>query len=379
MIKIKTLNEATVSDLADGKVKVTDDAGETVKVTPEENKAIDTAKKVLDEPDVYSGAGIIEKALDRSLVVAKRCQKTESTDYPNLLFIGNAGTGKTGRIKAWAKKNHINLVIVSAATMDDTDLGGALAPDLKAGIARKLASTQFDELGSETDSVLFLDEWNRAAPTVRGTLLTLIQDHTIPDPREKGSQRKLKNFLFTAAAINPADSNYNTFQLDDAELGRVRKIMVEGDKMNTLGYIRHEWGRAISRASDESEKRELEGQLRLAETIISNKDFTFNDQAEIDKSHLDYEDGRGNGLITNPRTFTNLLTYCNGTKEDFINLWEDYCNAVDLPTIKAILANYKDIDDKANDALKNDTDSTVLKTKVNRAEDLKNRLLSKNI
>lgn len=377
MIK-KKLNEATLADKVDGKVEVTDDAGKTAEVTPEEAKAVDNANKVLDDPDVYSGGGDIEKALDRSLIVAKRTIRSGGKDYPNLLFIGNAGTGKTGRIRDWAKKNHINLVIVSAATMDDTDLGGALAPDMKFGIARKLASTQFDELGDVPDSVLFLDEWNRAPASVRGTLLTLIQDHTVPDPREKGSQRKLKNFLFTVAAINPADANYNTDQLDDAELGRVRKIHIKGDKLNTLGYIRHEWQKAIDKAADETEKKELEGQLRIAETLISHKDFTFDDKDDIQRSHDAEDRGAGNGLILNPRSFTNLLHYCDGTKDDFLDLWNDYCNSLDKSMVETILRDYKDVNDKANDALKNDTDSSVFKTRASKADALKNRLAGLN-
>lgn len=373
MIK-KRLNEATLADTVDGNVKIVDDAGKTTEINAEEVKAVEKADAVLDDPDVYSGDGDIEKALDRSLVVARRTIKSGGKDYPNLLFIGNAGTGKTGRIRDWAKKNNVNLVIVSAATMDDTDLGGALAPDLKTGTAQKLASVQFDELGNVPDSVLFLDEWNRAPASVRGTLLTLIQDHTVPDPREKGSQRKLKNFLFTVAAINPADANYNTDRLDDAELGRVRKLYISGDKLNTLGYIRHEWKKAIAKAADADEKRELEGQLKLAETIISHKDFSFDNKDDIERSHEAEEEDAGNGLILNPRTFTNLLHYCNGTKEDLLNLWNDYCNSNKKTIIENILANYVDVDDKANAALKNDTDSSVFKSKQSSLDALKQRL-----
>lgn len=358
MIKQK-LTEDTVADAIE-------DA-----VADKDKKAVQDIKKadvVLDDPDVYSGDGDIERALNRSLVVSRRNSRTSRGDYPNLLFIGNAGTGKTGRIKAWAQKNRINLVIVSAATMDDTDLGGALAPDLQKGIAQKLASTQFDELGTEKDSVLFLDEWNRAPASVRGTLLTLIQDHTIPDPRVKGSQRFLPNFLFTVAAINPADSNYNTDKLDDAELGRVRKKYIRGDKFVTLGYIKHTWEKQLKQLEDDPEaQHELRGQLALADKIIRDQRFNFDDEEAIRKSHEAEEEDAGNGLITNPRSFTNLLSYCDGTKNDFLDLWDDYCNSLDKRTIEDILADYKDVEDKANDALKNETDSEVFQSAEQKA------------
>ena len=351
MIKQK-LNEATVADIIDNK-----------QIDKKTAADIEKANTVLDNPDIYSGGGDIEKALDRSLTVARRNVASGRGDYPNLLFIGNAGTGKTGRIKSWAQKNHINLVTVSAATMDDTDLGGALAPNLSKGVAQKLASTQFDELGTEKDSVLFLDEWNRAPASVRGTLLTLIQDHTVPDPRVKGSQRFLPNFLFTVAAINPADINYNTDKLDDAELGRVRKMHIKGDKFVTLGYIHHIWEKQIKQAANDPQSlKELQGQLALADTIIRDPRFDFDDAAAIAQSHDAEDKGAGNGLVLNPRSFTNLLSYCDGTKQDFLDLWNDYCNSLDKPMIEEILKNYTDKQDKANDALKGGTDSDVFQT-----------------
>ena len=374
MIK-KKLDEATLADAVDGKVE-TEDSG-TVTVDAETKQDIKKADAVLENPDVYSGEGDIEKALDRSLVVAKRNIKSGRGDYPNLLFIGNAGTGKTGRIKSWARKNYVNLVTVSAATMDDTDLGGALAPDLGKGVAQKLASTQFDELGTTPDSILFLDEWNRAPSSVRGTLLTLIQDHTVPDPRVPGAQRFLPNFLFTVAAINPYSVDYDTNKLDDAELGRVRTINIRSDKFNTLGYIKHVWGKQIAQAENADEKRELEGQLALADKLLHDKRFTFDDQVDITKSHEAADQDAGNGLVLNARSFTNLLAYCDGTKKDLINLWNDYCNSNKKQVVIDILSDYEDVADKANDALAQGTDSEVFASKQDRINSIRSQILDK--
>jgi hypothetical protein len=361
MIKQK-LNEDTLGQTID-----TED-GKTIKVSDEVADSFEKAANVLGTDDVYSGDGNIEKVLNRCLVVAKRINKQlvagtkRSLNFPNVTFEGEAGTGKTARIKAWAIKNNVNLVTVSAATMDDTDLGGALAPDLKSGVARKLASTQFDELGLEADSVLFLDEWNRAPDSVRGTLLTLVQNHTIPDPRVKGAQRLLPNFLFTVAAINPYDPNYNTNRLDDAELTRSGKYPVDSDKKQTLGYITHDWMISIKQAETPEEKLEYERQLKLADKLLRDRRFLFDNQADRRKSLDAQEEGIGNGLVLNARTFTNLLTYCDGTKEDFINLWNNYCNSLKKETVQEILADYVDVEDKANDALKGGTDSNIFKS-----------------
>lgn len=315
------------------------------------------AKKALENPDVVKDARQIESALDNALEIAKVEQEVGGKDWVNLLFEGPAGTGKTGRIVSWAKQNNINLVSIAASTMDQTDLGGAVANSGN-GTAIRLASEEFDELGTEQDSVLFLDEWNRADPAIRGTLLTLIQDHVIPDPRVKGRRRFLPNFLFTVAAINPADANYETNQLDDAELGRVARIKVQHDAANTKKYLVDEFTRKLNvlkqkNIRPEYQKR-IEGQIGLINAVLGAKEFHFDTPQEVDKSK-----DVGNGLVTNARNFTNTIAECNGTKDDFIDKWNRHCNSTKLPLIKQILANYKDVDDKANDALKGGTDSQV--------------------
>lgn len=349
MIK-KILNEATVSD------------------------AVDNAEKVLDKPDVYSGQGDIEKALDRALATNRRLIARGSKDFNNVLFVGAAGTGKTARITAWAKKNNINLVKCLASTMDDTDLGGVIAGDLQNKSALKLATTQFDELGTEKDAVLFLDEWNRAPTTVRGTLLTLIQNHEIPDPRVKGGARFLPNFMFTVAAINPADANYNTDKLDDAELGRVRRVYVKSDLLNFLQYLESQLNKFINETDNPEDKKVFQGQLGIAEKLLKDPRFTLDDQTDIEQSHEAEENGKGNGLVLNSRSFTNCLYGSDGTKNDFLDIWNDYCNSLKKQTVKEILKDYKDVDDKANDALKSGTESSVFASRKSNIDALRKKM-----
>lgn len=243
--------------------------------------------------------------------------------------------------------------------MDDTDLGGALSPDRESGrVAVKLASTEFDELDNVPDSVLFLDEFNRAPRSVRGTLLTLIQDHTIPDNRVKGKTRYLKNFLFTIAAVNPADANYNTDELDDAELSRFKRVDVYHDKLNTRNYLIDQLNRKIADSTDPEEIREYEGQKGIINTLLSSREFSFDSPQDVENSKEN-----GNGLITSARTLTNLLFYCDGTKDDFLDNWNDFCNSTKKPSVEIILSNYEDVDDKANDALKGGTESNVFAQK----------------
>lgn len=319
---------------------------------------ITQADKVLDDPVISDESGQIERELDRALKVNKREIANGGHNFQNVLFVGAAGTGKTARIKAWAKSRGINLVHVLASTMDDTDLGGALSPDNTNGIVQRLASTEFDELGDVENSVLFLDEFNRAYESVRGTLLTLIQDHTIRDDRVAGKARFLPNFLFTVAAINPSDGEYNTRKLDAAERSRFKRVDVYSDPRNTMNYLVKELQRQIDMSKDPDDILEFERKQELVKSVLGSRDFWFDTNEEIEANS---EDNGGNDLITTARSFTNLIWGCDGTKKDFLDQWNNYCNSQKKSVVTRILANYKDVEDKANDVLKQATDSNVFK------------------
>ena len=147
-------------------------------------------------------------------------------DFPNILLIGDAGFSKTAATKEWAQKNGINLVYKDAKTMNPADLGGIVARDADdPRYATRLGSSEFAKSLSKPNSVLFLDEYNRAKQEMRGSLLTLVQDHVIWDPNAEGEQGYLENFLFTVAAINPANSAYaGAKPLDPAERSRFKRV-----------------------------------------------------------------------------------------------------------------------------------------------------------
>ena len=118
----------------------------------------------------------------------------------------------------------------------------------------------------------------------------------------------------------------------------------------------------------------LRGRLKLAETILGSSKFRFDNKDDIRRTHEDEEEGRGNGLILTNRTFTKALGSCDGTKQDFLDNWNRNCNSNKKQMIETILANYKDVDDKANDALKQDTESNVFGTKKDAVSTVKSFL-----
>lgn len=331
------LNEDTINDAIARELN----QGAQGMDNPEPVVVDDTVKEVK-----MSGDGDIERALDRAYKTSKRMQKTGRGEYQGILLVGEAGTGKTSRVRAWAQDNGINLLIKQASSMDDTDLGGALTANKDVTVAVRLASTEFDDL-EKPNSVLFLDEYNRASTGVRQTLLQLINDHMIPDAREDGGMRVFPNLLFVVCAMNPEDG-YNTGDtLDRAERSRLRRVDVVPDKRSAYNYMTKVYTKEIEQADDPQEARESEGRLRIAQKLLSNSSFKFDTAQDSEQSEEE-----GNGQILNTRTLAKLLDLCDGTKEDFLDLWNDYCNSLKKPVVERILADYVDVPDKANDALK---------------------------
>ena len=311
---------------------------------------------VARDADVVKFKGDVEEALDEALENAEDAQITGSTEYDNILLIGGAGVGKTSRARAWASLNHINLVYLDAKQLDETDLGGALAPDLKKGKAVKLSTDTLDLL-DKPNSVLFLDELNRARANIRGTLLSLINEHYIYDAHQEGGLRKFDNLLFTIAAINPPNAAFaNVDRLDPAELGRFRSIHIYADKKNVLDHLNDVFNKEIEKTQNsnapEDKKNKIlkkyEGRKNIAEIILKNSQFDFDGEEEEEAANL------ADSPSCSPRSFTRSLTASNGTKDDFIKKFKQECGEAKVPVITSILANYKDIDDKANSVFKDD-------------------------
>lgn len=314
----------------------------------EEAKDIKDAEKVVGkDAEVIEEEGDIEIALNESLEEAlDNLEYTGATgkrpaDFPNLLLIGEAGTGKTARVEAWAAKHNINLVVKQAAVMDETDLGGCPAVDMKAQVVRKYSTTELDNLGIE-NSVLFLDELNRAPGSIQGTLLTLIQNHTVADVRSKGSMKYFPTFLFTVAAINPDDmGGYDVNEIDSAMRSRFTRLTVQSSMKNWIKYytaLCEERADACLKAGKDKLANKALGRSALANALY--------------KGGLDFgktENSHESDL--NSRTLTKALERCDGTKASLIKAWPGSVNSETLDEVKSILSNYQDVNDKANQGL----------------------------
>ena len=230
--------------------------------------------------------------------------------------------------------------------------------------AQKVGTGILDQL-DRPNSVLFLDELNRARPDVRAALLTLICDHLVQDFTADGGMRFFPNFLFTVAAVNPSGkTGYQTYELDQAEMGRFTSKEVKAENAVWLRYAYNDFKEKAQKAAEHGNDALAAKCLargELAKAIVGNASFTFDDELAAEE----YEDNQDwNGKLTTPRNLTRALLRCDGTKASLIDGWSGDCNNLQEPLIKKILNKYEDKIDKANSVLARGTDSPLLKKKA---------------
>lgn len=327
---------------------------------------IKAAKEKGLDPEIATDKSEIELVLDRALVVAKRNQRHKSKDYPNILLMGEAGSAKTGIVTAWAKKHGLNLMVKTLSSMDPTDFEGNIVPDTdNTGVAKKLASTEFDQL-EKPNSVLFLDELNRSSMAVATNVMELVNNHILTDPRVEGGKRFLPNFLFTVAAINPPNNNYDVRDLDFAEVTRYQLVIVNFDPKIQKQFLNTEYNRYLQELDpeeDPDEELELKRKIAIVNKLLGDKRFTYDNSDDIKEGIAKY--GRAYFRPLNYRTFSSLINVSDGTKEDILRLWDRYANPGKKFIIEDILSDYEDVDDKANQALAGGTESELLKKDEN--------------
>lgn len=331
---------------------------------------IDQAARELEAEKVAAeNKNQVEKVLDRSLKIARRKAKSgDHGDFPNVLLISDAGFGKTDMVRQWAAKNGINLVQKNLGTMGPEAFGGIIAKDSKdPRYATRLGTNEMIRSLSKPNSVLFLDEYNRSKTEIRGAVLTLVQNHMVWDPTEENEERFLDNFLFTIAAINPPNASYKgAKELDPAEQSRFFSLNMVPDPIEHLKYLTDVYTKELNATDDPEEKKEFQGKLNMSKLILTSPEFSYDSGVDIEENSDD-----PSYKPLNYRSFKLAMDRCDGTKDDFLDIWSHYCNPNKKKIIETILKEYKDVDDKATQAIKGETTSNVFAQKKSNLQKLK--------
>jgi len=172
---------------------------------------------------------------------AKRVIVAASKVDDTVIMEGVHGIGKSDILKQFAKEENYHLETLFLSQQEVGDLIGI--PNITEVDGNMLTTwsvpiwlQRMREAAAEgKHCVLFLDELNRAPIDVRQSALQLvlerqIHEHLLP---EVDGQRTL-----VVAAINPADTNYQTDELDPALLDRFLHITVDVDVKAWLNWAR---------------------------------------------------------------------------------------------------------------------------------------------
>lgn len=271
--------------------------------------------------------------LDDCLANAMVAHASGTHDGVDLLITGLPGSGKTGITKQWAKDRGVNLFYLNAK---NDDLGAILngfpvdttETDEEGKTIHKVNrsfSSALDRL-DEPKSVLFLDEFNRAAPKLRASLLTLINEHTVEGPSKDGT-REFKNLLFTVACINPSvPTDPGAMDLNDAEMSRFVDSMDWDSKVDDAQrYIIFHLNKIIKALDTEDKNyaflyKRYNKILNLANVLLGDYRFEFDSRDDL--MELFNEKAK----MLNQRALTDALMAHGYNKDKFLNWIDKYSN-----------------------------------------------------
>ena len=274
--------------------------------------------------------------LDDCLANAMAAHASGTHDGVDLLITGLPGSGKTGITKQWAEDRGVNLFYLNAKNDDlgailngfpidtvETDENGYQVHRVTRSFSKSL-----DKL-DEPKSVLFLDEFNRAAPKLRAVLLSLINEHVVDGDGPDGF-RHFNNLLFTVACINPSvPTDPGAMDLNDAEMSRfVDTLDWDSKADDALKYINFHLKKLINKLDPKDENytffyTRYNKILNLANALIGDARFDFDTREDL----LDLFNDKAKML--NQRAITDALMAHGYDKTKFLNWVDKYSKFLD--------------------------------------------------
>jgi hypothetical protein len=287
--------------------------------------------------------------LDDCLANAMVGHHVGTHDGVDLLIDGLPGSGKTGIVKQWATDRDVKLFYLNAK---DDDLGANLngfpvsvtEKDADGNEVHKVTrafSKALDPL-ERPKSVLFLDEFNRAAPKLRAVLLTLINEHAISGDGDDGF-RHFDNLLFTVACINPSvPTDPGAMDLNDAEMSRyVDTLEWDSKPSEAIKYITFYVNKLINNLDPKDENYNFlyvryKKIFNLATALINDYRFEFDSRDDL----MDLFNDKAKML--NQRSITDALMAHGYSKQKFLTWVDKYSKflAKDKEMIHEILDSW---------------------------------------
>jgi hypothetical protein len=291
--------DQSVDKLAD---EITDAYAEGEGVLIPEENAENTAKEIKDAAKgikteiVYApivAKNRITEVLDFAFADASMDKASGIRPSANILIDGLPGSGKTAIVSDWAEAKGCNLVYVNAKNKDlDAFLNGYPVPvDNPSARSKKSVDQAYSAAINaldEPNSILFLDEFNRAPSDIRASLLTLINEHKVSGDTKKG-YRYFKELLFSVACINPSiPTDEGAMPLNDAEKSRFTpglSLIYDSNTKDAISYVRLRYKQRIEKIPKDLPKAQREMLFRkwscaehMLLFILSDRKFAFDDR-----------------------------------------------------------------------------------------------------
>lgn len=331
-----------------------------------------TLDDIKDEEEVSE----LWEALDDCLKQAKKSYGRRI----NLLVIGRAGFGKSEIVEQWCDANNLNLYKVDTPNKDREFFTGIPARDSDdPRKATVLKMSTFEKNISIPNTVVFMDEYNRAKENIRGLLHNLLTDFKIEDADAPGGLRSIKDtVLFFVLAMNPSGSAYRGAKpVEPSEITRARTISVNPDRLKHLAYLTKYYNSIINNSKDEEDILENKGKLALATALLSDSSFKYSSEEDEDEYFEEMQ--RGRWIPLNYRSLHQALEASDGKKAKLLRIWNQFAARDKKGMIENILSDYVDVQDKANDALKYGSESNVFAKSKTNIEKLKAKFADLNV
>ncbi len=329
---------------------------------------VQTAKKVVDtfKLNPYAATArlsevetVLQACLEHAIIDK---ENGIDRDYPDVLIYGLAGFGKTAGVKKFCRDHGIYMLSLDAKTLRNEELAGLPTKSVDANgneYQGALPTKTFLDLKQHDKVIVVLDEINRAKTNTIGTLLSFMADHDLPFPSYDAngvwqSTTHYDNILFTVCMINPSSRDLfpDVLELDSAFMGRFIDIVdQDANKKEFLNIIKNIYNTILANPVMRPEARaRYQGQLDIAEALLTNKNFKFDDRDNAVAAH---KAQRGSGgrptKALSYRTLTKSIRGCDGTKANFLQRLQTagYLDVTKL-MIENCLASYVDKQNKAN-------------------------------
>lgn len=359
-VENEILNTVSTDEIADDIQDGAEEADLAVseKDATEEAKIVKNLASIIRNPYGTGRLSQVEQVLQDSLdasIIAIEDGVVEKGAFQNVIIYGLAGFGKTAKVKDFCKAHNLNLFECDAKSLDIATVGGIPYPvkDSKTGEMTQspIGSRYWDGL-NEPNTILYLDELNRTGPAVRGSLLTLINEHTLPMTIEDPKTGKIKNvkeypnILFTVISINPADDIFQDNEdLDPAMISRNAAVIEQGpDIRDFLAHLTKTYTAIENNPYLMPERKaRYMGQFELAKAILTDQSFIKGGFDDADEVRAIYYDKTRLGNYLNYRSFYSVLRRCDGTKKHYLRVLETSgFSKAKVTLIKNILATYTD-------------------------------------